>query len=108
MGPGKEEERGLGVLTIAVSSLKEDAAAAVVRRAVRARCPAVIVATTAFSARDDAGFVLDEADCPVLQAIPVGTAREAWAASQRGLGSADLAMQVALPEFDGRLTAGPV
>ena len=47
-------------------------AVAAVRRAVRARRPDVIVSTTAFSARDDRGFVLDEADCPVLQAMPVG------------------------------------
>ena len=100
--------RGLAPLTVAVSSLKEEFAVAIVRRAIRARRPAVIVSTTAFSARDDATFVLDEADCPVLQAIPVGTAREAWAASQRGLSAADLAMQVALPEFDGRLMAGPI
>src|SRR5215207_660919 len=100
--------RGLVPLTLAVSSLKEEFAVAIVRRAIRARRPAVIVSTTAFSARDDATFVLDEADCPVLQAIPVGTAREAWAASQRGLSAADLAMQVALPEFDGRLMAGPI
>src|SRR5215212_2837372 len=100
--------RGVATLTLAVSSLKDEAAVAVVRRAIRARHPAVIVAATAFSARDDAAFVLDEADCPVLQAIPVGTARDAWAASQRGLSAADLAMQVALPEFDGRLMAGPI
>ena len=54
------------------------------------------------------GFVLDEADCPILQAIPVGSAKEAWEASPRGLSAADLAMQIALPEFDGRIAAGPI
>lgn len=100
--------RGLAPLVLAVSSLKEPAAIDVVRRAIAARKPDVVIATTAFSARDGAGFVLDGADCPVLQAIPVGTTREAWAASERGLSSADLAMQIALPEFDGRIVAGPV
>jgi len=101
-------ERGLDPLVLAVSSLKDPEAVAVVRRAIQARRPDVIVTTTAFSSRDDASFVLDEADCPILQAIPVGSPQEAWAASTRGLSSADLAMQIALPEFDGRIAAGPI
>ena len=101
-------ERGIDPLILAVSSLKDPEAVAVVRRTIRARRPDVIVTTTAFSARDDADFVLDEAGCPILQAIPVGSARDAWEASPRGLSAADLAMQVALPEFDGRIAAGPI
>ncbi|MGJ3264759.1 MAG: cobaltochelatase subunit CobN [Salinarimonas sp.] len=101
-------DRGLAPLVLAVASLKDSEAVAVVRLALAARKPAVILATTAFSARDGAGFVLDGADCPILQAIPVGTTREAWAASERGLSAADLAMQIALPEFDGRIVAGPI
>jgi len=100
--------RGIAPLVLAVSSLKEPEAVDVVRRAIAARKPDIVLATTAFSARDGAEFVLDAADCPVLQAIPVGTSREAWAASERGLSSADLAMQIALPEFDGRIVAGPI
>jgi cobaltochelatase CobN len=101
-------ERRIDSLVLAVSSLKDPEAVAVVRRAIRARRPDVIVTTTAFSSRDDAEFVLDEADCPILQAIPVGSARQAWETSPRGLSAADLAMQIALPEFDGRIAAGPV
>ncbi|MGP9819533.1 cobaltochelatase subunit CobN [Salinarimonas sp. NSM] len=100
--------RGLAPLVLAVSSLKDPEAVGVLRRALAARKPAVILATTAFSAREGAGFVLDGADCPVIQAIPVGTTRDAWAASERGLSAADLAMQIALPEFDGRIVAGPI
>ncbi|HEY8381485.1 MAG TPA: cobaltochelatase subunit CobN [Microvirga sp.] len=100
--------RGLAPLVLTVSSLKDPDAVAVLRRAIRARLPGVIVATTAFAARDDHGFVLDEAGCPVLQAIPVGSPRDGWDASPRGLSAADLAMQVALPECDGRLAAFPV
>jgi cobaltochelatase CobN len=101
-------ERGIESLVLAVSSLKDPEAVAKVRSAIRCRRPDVIVTTTAFSSRDDEGFVLDEADCPILQAIPVGSARDAWEASPRGLSAADLAMQVALPEFDGRIAAGPI
>ena len=40
---------------------------------------------------------------PVLQLVQAGTSRAAWALSSRGLSQADLAMQVVLPETDGRL-----
>ncbi|MCJ2071601.1 cobaltochelatase subunit CobN [Methylobacterium sp. J-030] len=101
--------RGIGVLPMAVSSLKEPEAAAAVAAAVRARRPDLVIAATAFSAREDGtDFVLDGADCPVLQAFTVGSPRAAWKASARGLGAADLAMQVALPEFDGRLSGFPI
>lgn len=101
--------RGIGVLPMAVSSLKEPVAAAAVAEAVRARRPDLVIAATAFSAREDGlDFVLDGADCPVLQAFTVGALRAAWEVSARGMGAADLAMQVALPEFDGRLSGFPI
>jgi cobaltochelatase CobN len=101
--------RGIGVLPMAVSSLKEPVAARAVAEAVRARKPDLVIAATAFSAREDGiDFVLDGADCPVLQAFTVGAPQAAWEASARGLGAADLAMQVALPEFDGRLSGFPI
>ncbi len=102
------EARGLPTLTLAVASLKDPATDALVRALLAARRPDVILTTTAFSAREDAGFALDAADCPVLQATVVGAPRAAWAASSRGLSAADLAMQVVLPEFDGRLATFPI
>ena len=101
-------ERGIASLILAVSSLKDPEAVAVLREALSLRRPDIVLAATAFSARDDAGFVLDAADCPVIQAFTVGAPREAWAASARGMNAADLAMQVALPEFDGRLAGFPI
>lgn len=100
--------RGVTSLTLAVSSLKDPEAVATLRAALALRRPDIVLAATAFSARDDAGFVLDAADCPVLQAYTIGAPRDAWAASGRGMNAADLAMQVALPEFDGRLSGFPV
>ncbi|MCV9940537.1 cobaltochelatase subunit CobN [Boseaceae bacterium BT-24-1] len=101
-------ERGLSPLPLALTSLKDANVATELAALIATRKPALIVTTTAFSARDGDGFVLDAADCPVLQAVPVGSAREAWEASPRGLSAADLSMQAALPEFDGRLGAIPV
>ena len=102
------QERGIGVLTLAVSSLKDPEAVAAVEAALAARYPDIVIAATAFSARDEADFILDRAGCPVLQALTVGSPRAAWEASSRGLGASDLAMQIALPEFDGRLSGFPV
>ena len=79
-----------------------------VQRAVRARRPDIVVTATAFSAREDGNFVLDEADAPIVQALQVGSPRAAWMESARGLAPADLAMQVALPEFDGRIVGRPI
>ena len=50
-----------------------------------------------------AGGVLDAADAPVLQVVLAASSREQWAGSTRGLGAADLAMHVVLPEIDGRI-----
>src|SRR5262249_15266927 len=47
-------------------------------------------------------------DVPVLQAITCGSARWQWEASARGLTPLDTAMNVALPEFDGRIITVPV
>jgi cobaltochelatase CobN len=102
------QARGLAVLAVAVSSLKDPVATEPLRAAIATHRPAIVIAATAFSAREDAGFVLDDADCPVIQAFSIGAARDAWTASARGMGAADLAMQVALPEFDGRLSGFPI
>ena len=45
----------------------------------------------------------EELDCPVLQ-VPVALcSKEAWLGSLGGLAPAEVAMNVALPEIDGRL-----
>ena len=54
----------------------------------------------------DAGALV-ELDVPVLQALCVTSSRAAWAASTAGLAPIDAAMQVAIPEFDGRLITTP-
>ncbi len=100
--------RGIASVAVAVSSLKDPEALGALRDAIARQKPDIVIAATAFSAREDAGFVLDAADCPVIQAFTLGSPRDAWAASSRGMGAADLAMQIALPEFDGRLSGFPI
>ncbi len=98
------DRQGLAPVGVAVSSLKDPAVQAPLEALLRDRKPAIILNTTAFSAlRDDDTTVLDGADVPVLQVVLSGSAREAWDGSLRGLAPADLAMNVVLPELDGRL-----
>src|SRR5713226_2970809 len=96
--------QGLAPLAVAVSSLKDPAIRPQLEGLIAAHKPAIIVNTTAFSAmRGDDTTVLDAADVPVLQAVLSGSLHEAWQGSARGLSPADLAMNVVLPELDGRL-----
>ena len=51
---------------------------------------------------------LERLGVPVVQALCVTTPRARWAESPMGLGPLDAAMQVAIPEFDGRIVGVPV
>jgi cobaltochelatase CobN len=51
--------------------------------------------------------VLRDLGVPVVQGIATTSSRAAWAASDAALSPMDAAMQVAIPEFDGRLIAVP-
>ena len=102
--------RGLAPAPLVVTSLKDREADAFLRQAFARLDPALIVTTTAFAAGGNADepTALDAAGVPVLQVISATTKRAAWRDSPRGLGAADLAMHVVLPELDGRVLAGAV
>ena len=96
--------RGLAVESIFVTSLKDREAAEIVANAIKQCRPDIILNTTAFSARlNDGASVLDAADVPVLQVALATLTHDTWRASRRGLSAADLAMNVVLPEIDGRI-----
>ena len=46
-------------------------------------------------------------DVPILQGLCLTTSRDTWAGSDDGLSPLDVATQVAVPEFDGRLITVP-
>ena len=98
------QTRGFHVSCVCVSSLKDPAAITAMDSYFETTRPDIILNTTAFSAkRDDGTTVLDSCGVPVLQAILATTREEPWAQSSRGLNAADLAMNIVLPELDGRL-----
>ncbi|MGJ4944884.1 cobaltochelatase subunit CobN [Bradyrhizobium sp. HKCCYLS1011] len=100
------EAEGLASVAVAVTSLKDPDVADGLERLVAARRPSVVLNATAFSAlREDGTTALDVADVPVLQIVQAQSSEQAWAASARGLSPTDLAMNVVLPELDGRLLA---
>lgn len=104
--------RGLNALPIFVQSLKTPFCAELIGQVFGEVRPDVVLNATAFSTAAPGGThqpgPLDAAGAPVLQVIMAGIDRETWLASKRGLTARDLAMNIVLPEVDGRILAGAV
>jgi len=101
-------EAGLNPLPIFVASLKDPVAAATLETLLADAPPAVILNATGFAVsapgQDRAAGPFDIDSAPVvLQMVFSGGNEEAWRAGTRGLGARDIAMNVALPEVDGRV-----
>ncbi len=100
-------DQGLNPLPIFTQSLKDPVAAAVLEDVLTQVTPDVILNATGFAVsapgteRTPSPF--DLADCPVLQVVFSGGNRTAWEEGAHGLSARDIAMNVALPEVDGRL-----
>ena len=62
----------------------------------------------ATEATGDAARWLERLGVPVLQALVCTEPRRVWEERASGLGPLDVTMQVALPEFDGRIVTVPV
>lgn len=101
--------RGLNPLPVFVASLKDPLSGETLRNLLREAPPAVILNTTAFAAGDDDPLRAPEAACaPVLQAVLAASTEAQWAEGTRGLAATDIAMNVALPELDGRILSRAV
>ena len=98
------EGAGLDTLALYAASLRDPLALALLDSILGAHPPDVILAATSFSAaRADGTPPFAALDCPVLQVVFATETRASWAAGTRGLHPRDLAMNVALPEVDGRV-----
>jgi cobaltochelatase CobN len=101
--------RLLRPLPIFVRSLKDGEATALLGALFTAAPPAVILNATGFSVRTGTGGDPSApADCPALQVVFAGNDEEGWRGGTRGLGLSDLAMNVTLPEIDGRILSRAV
>ncbi|MGZ9810342.1 cobaltochelatase subunit CobN [Pseudoroseicyclus sp. H15] len=100
---------GLAPMPVFVASLKDDLSAATLEGLFTEAPPSVILNLTSFATAAPgatgrnplASPAANEA--PVLQAILAAGSQEMWEASAAGLSARDVAMNVALPEVDGRL-----
>jgi cobaltochelatase CobN len=100
-------ERGLNPLPIYAAGLKEQAAADLIARFYAEAKPDITLNCTSFAISQpgakQAATPFDEADAPVLQVVLSSGTIDDWRAGKQGLSPRDLAMQVALPEVDGRI-----
>jgi cobaltochelatase CobN len=100
-------DRGLNPLPIFATSLKEQVAADLLDGFYRSTHPVVTLNCTGFALSQPgsktAKTPFDSADAPVLQVVLSSDRLEDWRDGKRGLSPRDLAMQVALPEVDGRI-----
>ena len=98
---------GVNALPLFVSSLKDAVSAETVRGHFARFDPKAVLNLTGFAVSQPGAehhpTVLDETGAQVIQAVLAGGSRESWEASSQGLSARDLAMNVALPEIDGRV-----
>jgi cobaltochelatase CobN len=101
------ERRGLAPLPLMISTLKEGACVRFVQRAFAAHRPQAILNLTGFAlgldTLDDKLNPFAGVDAPVIQLVQGGRPEAQWSADSQGLTAKDLAMQVVLPELDGRI-----
>jgi cobaltochelatase CobN len=106
------EDAGLNALAVFTSSLRvrENGSPAALP-IVDGRAD-VVISTLSFALGDpgsDKGpSALERMGIPIIQAITSGMPREAWEVSLRGLTALDTAINVAIPEFDGRIVSVPL
>lgn len=106
------DEAGMNALPVYVSSLKDAVSAAILETSFAEAGVGVILNGTGFAVStpgaDRTPTPFDAADCPVLQIVFSGGNRALWEEGTKGLSARDIAMNVALPEIDGRILARAV
>lgn len=97
--------RGLNPLPLALDSLKEALCLATLRQLSCDHHVQLVLNTTAFSALgfEDGPSDTLAGDAPVLQVIVSTVDRADWQQDSQGLRPRDIAMQVVIPEMDGRI-----
>lgn len=105
-------DQGLAVTAIYVSSLQDPDIQAAIEVEFSKKSINLLLVSTGFSIAKpiqvlgiDSGYSLwQRLDVPVLQIIFSSGTYEQWQSNQQGLAPRDMAMHIALPEVDGRIT----
>ncbi|GAB4364708.1 MAG: cobaltochelatase subunit CobN [Kiloniellaceae bacterium] len=101
------KQQGVNALPLYVNSLKDAQSAEVARGLLTESSCEIVLNATGFAlsapgaARAETPF--DACDGPVLQVVFSGGSATAWEKGTTGLSARDIAMNVALPEVDGRV-----
>jgi cobaltochelatase CobN len=106
------EERGANAVPVYCYSLRPDADGRVPALELLDERGVDCLVTTVLSMGSTAGDEWDAAplaalDVPVVQAVAATQSSAVWEASAAGLSPMDVAMAVAIPEFDGRIVSVP-
>lgn len=108
---------GLNPMPVFVASLKDPISTATLQSLFTAAPPSVILNCTSFAVgsphADDAPTTNPLAapfanNAPIFQVVLSGASEESWASGLNGLSARDIAMNVALPEVDGRILSRAV
>src|SRR5246127_1109862 len=100
------ESKGFQVYSFYSFSLRSAAAQAELQQLAEVNPPDVILLTQSFSISSggsDRLSFFEQLGCPVLQAAISLADRQTWLTNQAGLAPAEVAMNAALPEVDGRI-----
>jgi len=100
------EKEGLLAIGLFVTSLKDASSARFIETILSTSHPEILLNTTSFSVSRPGNIQaspLDSSNSPVIQAVLAGNTETAWLSGTRGLSARDIAMNVALPEVDGRI-----
>ena len=107
------QAQGLNPVAVAIASLKDDESVALVNHLAEQHDARLIINTTGFASnRVDSPDLSSEPtefaspferQIPVLQLVLSGSTEQDWQQHSQGLRSRDIAMQVVLPEMDGRV-----
>ena len=105
--------RSVHALPIYVSSLKDPFSADLVAEMLERTRARIVLNTTGFAVSTPGGGArrpapFDACGGPVLQVVLAGGDEESWTRGARGLSARDIAMNVALPEVDGRIVTRAV
>ncbi len=99
--------RGIGTKALYVASLKDQVSVDCLNATLES--PDIILNATSFAvASGGSADPLSYYDCPVLQVVLAGSSELNWRDSTQGLSTRDLAMNVVLPELDGRIMSRAV
>jgi cobaltochelatase CobN len=110
--------RGLEPLCIFTSSLKDQRNGLPAAFTLFASPPAVVISTLSFAQGEvNTGGItspavnvsaLEQLDVPVIQTMAASVPQTSWELSSRGLNPLETAINVAIPEFDGRIITVPI